>query len=83
MFLSIFPCLVLAILFPGALLNFLNISGGFGDTLLSGLIPIAMVWVGRYRKEMQSEYQVAGGKTSLIAAACFAALIFVIQWRIL
>lgn len=77
---STLPCLFLAMHFQKALLSFLDISGGFGDALLSGIIPVAMVWIGRYRKNFQSDYQVTGGKGALVAAGVFALLIFIVQW---
>ncbi len=79
-FLSFIPCLVLAIFFPSAFVNFLDLSGGFGDALLSGLIPVAMVWVGRYRKGLGGEYSAPGGKWALFLVALFALSIFMLQW---
>ncbi|HSX26307.1 MAG TPA: aromatic amino acid transport family protein [Chlamydiales bacterium] len=78
--LSLVPSLILAICFPRALLDFLDLSGGFGDALLSGLIPVAMVWIGRYRRKFTGDYQVSGGKWSLIIAGSFAFSIFILQW---
>lgn len=79
-FSSIVPTLVLAMMFPKALVQCLDISGGYGDTILSGLIPIAMVWVGRYKKNMKGEFQVPGGKIGLTVAAAFYLFIFVLQF---
>jgi tyrosine-specific transport protein len=73
---SIIPTLFLAILFPNALITCLDLSGGFGDTLLSGLIPISMVWMGRYRKKLTGEFTVPGGKPALILAGLFYLFIF-------
>ncbi len=78
--LSLFPSLILSIFFPRALIDFLDLSGGFGDAMLSGLIPIAMVWIGRYRKNLSHEYRVPGGKIALIVAGFLALSIFIIQW---
>lgn len=78
--LSLAPSLILAVFYPRALLEFLDLSGGFGDVLLSGLIPITMIWVGRYRKNMKSEYQVPGGKWALLLAAGFATFIFLLTF---
>jgi tyrosine-specific transport protein len=78
-FLTVFPALVLGILFPRALLQFLDLSGGYGDTILSGMIPVALVWVGRYNKKFESVYKAPGGKIALIAAACFFFGIFLLQ----
>src|SRR5690606_12846075 len=69
--LTIIPTLLLAILYPKALIQCLDISGGFGDTILSGLIPIGLVWVGRYKKKLDATYETPGGKPALILAAGF------------
>ncbi len=79
-FLTVFPALVLGILFPRALLQFLDLSGGYGDTILSGMIPIALVWVGRYNKKLESAYRVPGGKIALIAAGLFFFGILLLQF---
>ncbi|MCC6127922.1 MAG: amino acid transporter [Chlamydiae bacterium] len=79
--LSVFPALGLAILYPRALLDFLDMSGGFGDALLSGLIPVALVWVGRKRQNPDaSPYTAPGGNTALLITASVALAIFVYQW---
>lgn len=69
--LTLIPTLLLAILYPKALIQCLDISGGFGDTILSGLIPIGMVWVGRYKKKLDASYETPGGKPALILATAF------------
>lgn len=79
-FMTIFPALVLAILFPRALLQCLDISGGFGDTILSGLIPVGLVWMGRYRKNLENYYRAPGGKLALAATALFFFSILVFQF---
>ncbi len=77
---SLMPCLFLAIFFPKALVNCLDMSGGFGDALLSGLIPIAMVWIGRYIKKLPSEYTAPGGKSILLVTGLFSLAVFIFQW---
>jgi tyrosine-specific transport protein len=69
--LTIAPALALSIFFPKALLQCLDISGGFGDTILSGIIPVGMVWIGRYHKKLEGEYQVFGGKSVLFVTGVF------------
>ncbi len=73
------PTLFIAVLFPKALLDFLDLTGGFGDAILSGLIPLGMVWVGRYIKKLDSSYETFGGKPGLILAAGFALMVFVME----
>ena len=76
---SLVPTLLLAMLFPSALVKSLDLSGGYGDTILSGLIPISMVWMGRYKRGMIGEFKVFGGKFALVIAAVFYLTIFIIQ----
>lgn len=76
--LSLIPSLGLAILYPRALLEFLDMSGGFGDALLSGLIPVAIVWIGRKRKE-KTDYQAPGGKGALLVTGFLALAVFTYQ----
>lgn len=79
-FLTVLPTMMLAILFPRALLKFLDLSGGFGDTILSGMIPIGLVWVGRYNKNLQSIYKVPGGKAALLLSVVFYFAILLLQF---
>lgn len=77
------PTIILAIMFPRALVKFLDLSGGFGDTILSCLMPVAMVWIGRYKRKNTSEYSVFGGKPALIVAGIFSALILLYEfWKL-
>ena len=75
--LTLIPTLFLAILYPKALLQCLDISGGFGDTILSGLVPIGMVWVGRYKKKLDASHQIPGGKWALLASTLFFLFILI------
>ena len=40
-------------------------TGGIGDSALNGIIPILMVWVGRYRLGFKSEWSLPGGRPLL------------------
>jgi len=44
--LVLFPSVFFAIYCERIFLTALDMSGGFGDTILNGMIPIAMLWVG-------------------------------------
>lgn len=74
---TIIPALVLAIFFPRALLQCLDVSGGYGDTILAGLIPVLMVYVGRYKKKLQSSYTAPFGKPALFLTAAFFLVILI------
>ncbi len=78
--LVVLPVIFFATAFPNAFVLALEVSGGFGDALLSGIIPALMVWIGRYHKNLSSNYQVAGGKGLLVAVFFCASYVLVIQW---
>lgn len=70
------PVVFFAIFYERAFIVAMETTGGVGDAILTGLIPIAMVWVGRYRKQFTSEWGLPGGKPLLVllAIAFFAIL---------
>ena len=43
----------------------MDVSGGFGDTILNGLIPVLMLWIGRYKLGFKSENPLPIGKIFL------------------
>ena len=69
--LIVIPTLFFALFFERAFLIGLDASGGFGDSILNGLIPVSMVWIGRYRDQMVGSFRVPGGKPLLIAVFLF------------
>ena len=66
--LIVLPTIMFATWFERIFLVALETSGGFGDSILNGLIPVAMVWLGRYRLGLSKpgDYQVLGGKPVLV-----------------
>jgi tyrosine-specific transport protein len=65
------PPLGVAFLYPHIFLKALDFAGGFGCALLLGLLPILMVWAGRYRLGLKSDYAFPGGKLTLILLILF------------
>jgi len=65
------PPLVIACLYPHIFLKTLDFAGGFGCAILLGLLPILMVWSGRYRLGLKSEYALPGGKLILLILSAF------------
>ena len=60
------PTLFFALYFHRAFITALELTGGIGDSIISGIIPALMIWKGRYRLLIKSPYQVVGGKSLLI-----------------
>jgi len=70
--LSVFiPPAIIAQANPTIFLTALTYAGGIGCALLLGLLPIVMVWVGRYRKGYKSHVQLFGGRIFLTILALF------------
>ncbi len=74
-----FPPLMIAMINPNIFLQALTYAGGYGCALLLGLLPIVMVWVGRYRKGYMSQVQLFGGRGMLALLAFFVLFELMIQ----
>lgn len=64
-FLIFIPPLLVAIIYPHIFLVMLEFAGGIGCALLLGLLPIIMVWRGRYHFNLEGIQQLGGGKMVL------------------
>ncbi|MBI3900711.1 MAG: amino acid transporter, partial [Chlamydiia bacterium] len=73
------PTLFFALKWERCFLLALDSSGGIGDALLNGLIPALMLWVGRYRQRLHSEYRTWGGKPLIGVILCYALFVFSIE----
>jgi tyrosine-specific transport protein len=71
--LIVVPTLICATQFERVFLVALEISGGFGDSILNGLIPVLMIWIGRYHLKLDKEasFRLPGGKPLLISLFVF------------
>jgi len=65
------PPLVVTFIHPGLFLRALDFAGGFGCSLLLGVLPILMVWRGRYYLGLKSEDQLPGGRFVLVLLLLF------------
>jgi tyrosine-specific transport protein len=77
--LALTPPLILALIYPQMFFKALNFAGGICTVILFGLLPVMMVWIGRYRREGKTSYEVPGGKLTLIAIFLFALFILFLQ----
>ncbi len=68
------PPLVIALLYPHIFLIALDYAGGFGTAFLLGLLPILMVWRGRYVLHLPKQHQLPGGKIFLGLLASFVSV---------
>lgn len=77
--LALLPPLACSLLYPELFLKALSFAGGVCAVILFGVIPVSMVWVGRYQKKIPMDYQVQGGRPLLIAVLAFALFVLFIQ----
>ncbi len=77
--LIIIPTLIFATQYERAFLVAMEATGGIGDSILNGLIPVMMVWIGRYHRGFISSMRLPGGKPVLaLIFVCFFTA-FIIQ----
>ena len=73
------PPTLLAIAYPGIFIEAMGYAGGYGEAILNALLPITMVWIGRYHLKLPSQAQLPGGKIVLVLFALFTFLIMGIE----
>jgi tyrosine-specific transport protein len=79
MLLALLPPFFFSILKPDIFFKALDFAGGICAVVLFGILPVLMVWIGRYRMQSISSYQLKGGKPLLAIIFLFAAFIFLFQ----
>jgi tyrosine-specific transport protein len=77
---TLLPPLLLAVLYPNIFIHALNFAGGICATILFGIMPVLMVWKGRYQKKIDTKYQVLGGKPLLVLL--FLVSLFIIFFQL-
>ncbi len=80
--LIIVPTFIFSAYFERIFVLALETSGGFGDSILNGIIPVLMVWVGRYVFHFPSDNQTPGGKFLLIVVLLFFVLALFLELSI-
>ena len=63
--LVLIPPALFAAVNPGIFIEAIVLDGGYGEAILNGLLPIAMVWIGRYVLQLPSQYSLMGGRPML------------------
>lgn len=72
--LTFIPPFIFATLNPGIFTTALGIAGGFGEAFLNGLLPIGLLWVGKYTWKLKADLawlENKGVLSFLIAYALF------------
>jgi len=70
-FLIVVPVFFFSTYLEKAFLLALDVSGGVGDSILAGMIPVLMVWFGRYQCRYPVVSRFLTGKVALVAIFLF------------
>lgn len=74
------PPLFFSLQWPNIFGRALELAGGIGEAILNGILPICLVWVGRYRLKLKSvEAQTPFGKSFLALLFIFALYIVLLE----
>jgi len=74
--LTLIPSLIVVLFYPGAFISALSYAGIYCVILLV-LLPVLMVWYGRYRKNISNGYRVFGGKPLLVILMIISVLLII------
>lgn len=73
------PPLVVAHFYPDLFLVALDMAGGLGVAVLLALLPVLIVWVGRYRMRIAGEHLLPGGRPVLVLLLIFVAIELLVE----
>lgn len=77
--LTLLPPLVFALSYPQIFFKALSFAGGICAMVLFGILPVCMAWIGRYMKNLTSNYHVSGGKPALVCAFLFSLFVILCE----
>lgn len=73
------PPALFAAAYPRIFIDAIGVAGGYGEAILNGLLPVTIVWIGRYHMKIQADYRVAGGRSLLVVLLLITFLIMGIE----
>ena len=73
------PPFLFSVFDPSVFVLAIGFAGGFGEAFLNGLLPVAMVWVGRYKRDLGGHPQLFGNKGMLTLLFLFGLAVMVLE----
>lgn len=73
------PPLIITAINPHIFDTALGVAGGFGEAYLNGLMPVALVWIGRYVHKTREPHMMPGGRTTLLTLAVLSLVVVAIE----
>lgn len=82
--LIVVPTVIFATQFERIFLVAIETSGGFGDSILNGIIPVMMVWLGRYHMRLSegATFRFPGGRVLLFLVSAFFLFTLLLEIRL-
>src|SRR5690606_18043673 len=77
--LTLVPPFAFAFAYPGIFIKALNLAGGFAAVILFGVMPVMMVWVLRYRRNLETTHMLPVGRFVLGCILFVAIGIFLLE----
>ncbi|MDJ0651494.1 MAG: aromatic amino acid transport family protein [Simkaniaceae bacterium] len=78
--LTFVPPLILAMLNPGIFIAALGVAGGFGEAFLNGLLPIGLLWIGKYTWKLKADLNWLENKGVLSFLTLCALFVIVLEF---
>lgn len=78
-FFTFFPPLCFAMIYPAIFEEALSVAGGFGEAFLNGILPVALLWIGRYSYHIKGERPLPVGRIILFFLFLFSSFTIVIE----
>lgn len=78
-FLTFLPPFILATLNPGIFTTALGVAGGFGEAFLNGLLPIGLIWVGKYSRGLKADLTWLENKAILTLLILYSLFVIVLE----
>jgi len=72
------PCF-LTIVNPSIFDQALSLAGGIGESFLNGLLPVLLVFIGRYIRKLPATQQLKGGRSLLLLLTFFALFVLGVE----
>lgn len=64
---------------PAVFVTAIGFAGGFGEAFLNGLLPVALVWMGRYQQRLGLQHQLIGDKPMLCILFAISLAVMILE----
>lgn len=73
------PPFILATLNPDIFASALGVAGGFGEAFLNGLLPVGLMWVGKYTWKLRTDLKMLGNRALLTLLVLYGLFVMALE----